>query len=158
MNKEIYEQMRIWENIRSMENEERARIIRGDLANPEEFSLFDETEDSRRQDMARRIATADNIAAELGAQGIDVEHIVTSFNGDLKRRIWVRNYEIIECRKSDGSRTYLSYEGGERERESYDSIEEAVQGILGFYDYLGDSNDTAEDILNNKWYLFKSRE
>ncbi|MGG1673967.1 hypothetical protein ACIFOE_25740 [Paenibacillus sp. NRS-1783] len=159
MNVEIYKKMRIWENIRKFEIEDRTHKIKGTKPEPniweEGFHLYTEEAVDEDWRFKKSIPHAKEIEEELLKIGIDVEYIVTNAYTELKRGFWLHNYYIEENKIEFGGYEYQSYEGDrsrKKEREKYNSMEEAVAGILSFYYYLSNL-ETAEEVLQKKWIM-----
>lgn len=157
MNIEIYKKMRIWENIRKFEIEDRGHKINGTKRELSIWELPLSTKEVVDKDwrFKRSLPAAKEIEGELLKIGIDVEYIVTNAYTELKRGFWLHNYYIEENKLEFGGYEYRSYEGDrsrKREREKYNSMDEAVAGILSFYFYLPDL-ETVEDVLQKKWVM-----
>lgn len=147
---EIYEKMRMWENTVKIRRDILASIRQCKskdyvLSDEDKFRYgvksIEEKVDLLKKELQECEEYQKQISDELEDQGIDVEYIVTSAYNDLKRGAWLFNYYIEENKEEHGKyfyKTYLHDIVPESEKESYDTLEQAVNSIMSFYDYQED--------------------
>ncbi|MDQ0168754.1 hypothetical protein [Paenibacillus tundrae] len=161
INAEVYGKMRIWENIRGFEIEERKRILSGKKleANECDFGMWaDDYEEEHRGQLLRSLKSGDEIKEELRHMGVDVECIVTSFNPSLRRGFWLYNYYIEEVKVENQGYIYQTYEQEVSEsckREYYGSIEEAISVISSYYHYLSEKPEPIDEVVRTKWDIIR---
>lgn len=158
INTEVYGKMRVWENIRGFEIDERKRVLRGEKLEADPWDLYvrsdEEWAEEHRSRLLGYIKNGDVIYGELLAEGIDVEHAVTSYYTHLRRGFWLHNYYIEEVKVERGGYYYQTYEHeytNDYKREVYDSLKEAISTILSYYTYLPNNPKTADEVIRAKW-------
>ncbi len=155
---DVYGKMRVWENIRGFEIEERNRILSGKKLETDEWSMWatseEEIEAEHRDQLTRSIDQAEEISKELSELGIDVEYVVTSFYTNLRRGFWLHNYYIEEVKQDNSGYIYQTYEhekSSDYKREVYSDLKEAITNILSYYHYLSDNPKSADEVIRAKW-------
>lgn len=168
MNKvEIYQAMRIWENItrnnKDLKNEITELETGEKTFEPEPFEIY-ETADSLEAKIANlkelikeNESEKNEIADKLFNEGIDVEYIVTNTYPTLKQGAWLHNYYIEQNKIENAGYKYVTYEHDvtkENERKTYDTLSGAVEEILSYYTYLTEI-ETVEEVLEKLDYMNK---
>lgn len=158
INAETYSKMRIWENIRGFEIQERKRIIRGEKLELDPWDLLMGTEEEaaleHRSRLLLNIKEGNQIYSELLTKGVDVEHAVTSFYTNLRRGFWLHNYYIEEIKKEFEGYEYQVYEHEhtkDYKRDLYDTLETAISTILSYYEYQPSNPKSVEEVIRTKW-------
>ncbi|MFW5434372.1 hypothetical protein [Paenibacillus apiarius] len=167
MNVEIYKLMREWEryhfaiegNKKLIADHKAGKDIVSETVSPWDFF---NTETSA--DVAARLEKyidhdkkkMQEIADELADSGIDVEYIATNTNTSMKKRGQYIEYYIRREKVEHGGyeyKTFSLHEEPGRERETYNSLEEALTAIHSFYDYLP-KRESVEDALARLTNIF----
>ncbi|PZM63727.1 hypothetical protein [Paenibacillus dendritiformis] len=169
MNIEIYKMMREWErHFWSIEqykkliaDHEAGKDITPELSDP--FNFFD---NATSADWAARLLDyiahskkeMQFFASELAKKGIDVEYIVTNVYANMKKRGQYIEYHIRREKIEHGGyeyKTFSLHEEPGRERETYNSLEEALTAIHSFYEYLPEhKRESVEDALTRLKKIF----
>lgn len=167
MNVETYKLMREWEryhfaiesNKKLIADHKAGKDIVSEAVSPWDFF---NTETSA--DVAARLEKyidhdkkkMQEIADELADKGIDVEYIVTNADTGMKKRAQYIEYHIRREKVEHGGykyKTFSLHEEPGRERETYDSLKDAVTAIHSFYDYLSEK-ESVEDAMSRLKKIF----
>ncbi|MFL1672217.1 hypothetical protein [Paenibacillus dendritiformis] len=161
MNVYIYKMMREWErhyraiedNKKLIAEHEAGKDIVSELSDP--WNLFD---NATSADWVERLVDyiahskkeMQYLASELAREGIDVEYVVTNADPGMKKRGQYIEYHIRREKIEHGGyefKTFSLHEEPGRERETYNSLEDAVTAIHSFYDYLSE-RESVEDAIS----------
>ena len=122
---EIYTNIRAWEDLRRIEID-RMRKRQSASQNGDLIIAADEIEIINKQKMKE-------LEAAFLEESTDVEYIVTQTFPDLKKSAWLNTYFIEENRIESEGYQYKTFKGTcapEHQRETCNTLEEAVSGIL----------------------------
>ncbi|HEY4390928.1 MAG TPA: hypothetical protein VGN02_06230 [Paenibacillus sp.] len=142
---EIYSNIRAWEDLRRIEIDRMRKrqfaSVNGDLIIAE-----DEVEIMNKRKMKE-------LEAAFLEESTDVEYIVTHTFPDLRKSAWLYTYFIEENKIESEGYQYKTFEGKcapEHQRETYNTLEEAVSGIL-----LATNSQTSIDNAIKGFYYWK---
>lgn len=141
---EIYSNIRAWEDVRRTEIDRMRKrqfaSLNGDL-----IIVEDETEITNKRTMKE-------LEAAFFEESTDVEYIVTHTFPNLKKSAWLNTYFIEENKIESEGYQYKTFEGKcdpEHQRETYNTLEEAVSEIL-----LTTNSQTSIDSVIKGFYFW----